>query len=49
MDFIIAGKSNIAAKALLYLYYNYNDIINIYVLPSKSDLDDHEWQLSLKK
>ena len=44
---VIAGKSDIACLSLIWLSKSYKNL-DLYVLPSKSDLDFNSWQLSLK-
>ena len=50
--FVIAGKSDIAVEALLYLVFfdgGYTRDFELAVLPSASDLKEHGWQKSLRK
>lgn len=47
MKIIIAGKSDIASLALIYLKINTN--YKIVAVPSKSDLKEHSWQMSLSQ
>lgn len=50
--FVIAGKSDIAVEALLYLIFfdgGYARDFELAVLPSASDLKEHGWQKSLQK
>lgn len=47
MKIIIAGKSDIASLALIYLKMKTN--YKIVAVPSKSDLNEDGWQLSLKQ
>lgn len=47
-NIVIAGKSDLACLSLIWLQTR-NDFENLSILPSKTDLDENSWQLSLKK